>query len=54
MLDEGILLSVTKRSLLDNCKLSAAIKISVTAAHSEGDLLLVTSKLRDAVEKVLR
>lgn len=54
MLDEGILLSVTKRSLLDNCKLPAAMKVCVTAGHTEGDLLLVTSKLRDVIEKVLR
>ncbi|KAG0584220.1 hypothetical protein KC19_3G194500 [Ceratodon purpureus] len=54
MLDEGVLLSVTKRSLLDNCKLPAALKVTVTAGHTEGDLLLVTSKLRDVIEKVLR
>ena len=54
MLDEGVLLSLTKRSLLDNCKLPAAIKVIVTAAHTEGDLLLVISKLRNVVEKVLR
>lgn len=54
MLDEGILLSLTKRSLLDNCKLPAAIKVVVTAGHSEEDLLLVTSKLRNVMAKVLR
>lgn len=53
MLDEGVLVCLTKRSPLDNCKLPAAIKVCVTAGHSEGDLLLVTSKLRNVIDKVL-
>lgn len=53
MLDEGVLVCSIKRSPLDNCKLPAAIKVCVTAGHSEGDLLLVTSKLRNVIDKVL-
>jgi len=53
MLDDGVLVCLIKRSALDNCKLPAAIKVCVTAGHSEGDLILVTSKLRDVIGKVL-
>lgn len=53
MLKEGVLVCVIKRSPLDNCKLPAAIKVCVTAGHSEGDLLLVTSKLKAVTNKVL-
>lgn len=51
--DEAVLLTVSKRSLLDNCKLPAGIQLFVSAAHKKSDLLQVIQSLKSVVESVL-
>jgi serine palmitoyltransferase len=51
--DEAVLLTVSKRTLLDNCKLPAGIQLSVSAAHTKSDLLQVIQSLKSVVEAVL-
>jgi len=51
--DAAVLLTVSKRSLLDNCKLPAGIQLSVSAAHTKSDLLQVIQSLKSVVEAVL-
>ncbi|KAH7423465.1 hypothetical protein KP509_12G057100 [Ceratopteris richardii] len=46
MLNESVLVSVTRRSLLDKCKLPAALTIGVSVGHAEGDLLAAAALLR--------
>lgn len=53
MLDQGVLLSVTKRSILDKCKLGAGIRITVSAGHTEAELINVASLMNCAIGKVL-
>jgi serine palmitoyltransferase len=53
MLEEGVLLSASKRSLLDKCKLGAGICIMVTASHTEAELLSVSSSLRNVIQSVV-
>ncbi len=48
-----MLLSATKRSLLDKCKLGAGIRIMVTASHTEAELLSVSSSLGNVIQSVL-
>jgi serine palmitoyltransferase len=51
--DEAVLLTVSKRTLLDNCKLPAGIRLSVSAAHTKSDLLQVIQSLKSVAEAVL-
>lgn len=51
--DESILLAVSRRSLLDSCKLPTGIRLTVSAAHTESDLLQVIRSLRNVCESVL-
>jgi len=53
MLEEGVLLSASKRSLLDKCKLGAGIRIMVTASHTEAELLSVSSSLGNVIQSVV-
>uniref|UniRef100_A0A0C9S9D0 serine C-palmitoyltransferase n=1 Tax=Wollemia nobilis TaxID=56998 RepID=A0A0C9S9D0_9CONI len=51
--DESVLLAVSRRSLLDNCKLPAGIRLTVSAAHTESDLLHVIQSMKNVTASVL-
>ena len=51
--DEAVLLTMSKQSFLDNCKLPAGIQLSVSAAHTKSDLLQVIQPLKSMAEVVL-
>lgn len=53
MLEKGVLMCEIKRSILDKCNTPAAIRICVTAGHTEEDLVQASSALRKVVEEVL-
>jgi serine palmitoyltransferase len=53
MLENGVLMCEIKRSILDKCNMPAAIRICVTAGHTEEDLVQASSALRKVVEEVL-
>lgn len=50
---DSVFLVVSKRSTLDKCKLPVGIKLFVSAAHSESDLLKACEALKRATNKVL-
>ena len=50
---ELVLVSVTKRSVLDKCKLPAALTVAVSAAHTEDDLLAAAESLMKVAALVL-
>ncbi|XVE91113.1 hypothetical protein DITRI_Ditri20bG0129000 [Diplodiscus trichospermus] len=52
--EESIFVVVSKRSTLDKCPLPVGIRLFVSAAHSESDLLKACSSLKRAATAVLR
>eukprot|EP00249_Psilotum_nudum_P020305 c27645_g1_i1 orf=282-1718(-) len=53
LVEESILLAVTKRSELDKCKIPAGIRVSISAAHMEMDLMSMASSLKKVAASVL-
>lgn len=43
---ESVLVSVTRRSTLDKCKLPAALRLAISVGHTESDLLAAAASLR--------
>lgn len=50
---ECVLVAVTKRSVLDKCKLPAGIKLTVSAGHTETELLSAAGSLEKIAASVL-
>ncbi|MCO5562522.1 hypothetical protein L7F22_016149 [Adiantum nelumboides] len=50
---ELVLVSLTRRSVLDKCKLPAALRLSVSAGHTEGDLMAAAASLKKAAAAIL-
>lgn len=51
---ESVLVTRSKRSVLDKCRLPAGIKILVSAAHTKEELFSATASLRRVVQEVLQ
>lgn len=51
--EQGVLLSVTRRSLLDRCQLPVGLRVGISAAHEEQDLISAAKSLRVVVEELL-
>ncbi|CAM6110185.1 unnamed protein product [Calypogeia fissa] len=51
---KGILVTRSKRSVLDKCKLRSGIKILVSAAHTEEELYSAAASLRHVLQAVLQ
>ncbi|PRQ19491.1 putative serine C-palmitoyltransferase [Rosa chinensis] len=52
--DHSILAVASKRSTLDKCRLPVGIRLFVSAAHSESDLLKASESLKTVAESVLK
>ncbi|OAY35204.1 long chain base biosynthesis protein 1 [Manihot esculenta] len=52
--EDSVLVVVTKRSTIDKCRLPVGIKLFVSAAHSESDVLKACESLKRVSELVLR
>ena len=52
--DHSVLVVASKRSTLDKCRLPVGIRLFVSAAHSESDLLKVSESLKTVAELVLK
>eukprot|EP00250_Pteridium_aquilinum_P020600 c24875_g1_i1 orf=202-2427(+) len=50
---ESVLVSVTTRSVLDKCKLPAALRLAVSAGHTEVDLSAAAAALRKVAASIL-
>ncbi|XP_065852277.1 long chain base biosynthesis protein 1-like isoform X1 [Euphorbia lathyris] len=51
--EDSVLVVVTKRSILDKCRLPVGIKVLVSAAHSESDMLKASESLKRVAAMVL-
>lgn len=52
--DHSILAVASKRSTLDKCRLPVGIRLFVSAAHSESDLVKASEALKRVADSVLK
>ncbi|KAL3698504.1 hypothetical protein R1sor_012580 [Riccia sorocarpa] len=51
---ESVLVTVSRRSILDKCKLPVGLRLTVSAAHTEEELHAAAASLQRSVQSVLR
>lgn len=52
--EHSVLAVASKRSILDKCRLPVGIRLFVSAAHSEADLIKASESLKTVAESVLK
>ncbi|KAL2645206.1 hypothetical protein R1flu_012793 [Riccia fluitans] len=54
MLEESVLVTVSRRSILDKCKLPVGLRLTVSAAHTEEELHAAAASLQRSVQSILQ